>query len=433
MRTRVVSDLVLLAVVVLAACAGGDGDVVAGAPTRTAPPPVDVAAPFSLWLSADRVPPGPAEVVAVLVDHGGGDATFGVGATVDRWEDGAWVAHGQLVMCMDHWHCTARMQDAGGELATPAIGVSATVGQPGPVERFTTDGLDVGWYRISQEANEGVVASGILEVAEGAPAPAPLVALDEPAISVQPPLLAPDGGPVTLHPLIPPVAGSQSIEDVEAGVEGLSESAAVERWEAGTWVPVVEIGFEPAPAPPLHTRTVAMPALPVGDYRLVRTGPDGDHAGRFWVTDPEADEGAETAAHAGECDDEALAVPTPEVASQQSRAPMDLLFIEHRCGSADGGANLGLEPAVMSTAGSVEVDVPSGFDVRSSLAPAEVEGAPLAGAAALMIDGALVVDVPEAGCHRLVVELARDGVTARFAILLQSSHGSCPQPGDGAP
>ena len=314
MRTRAVSGFVLLAVVMLSGCAGGDGDVVAGEPADAAPPRVDATAPFSLWLSADRVPPGPVEVVAVLVNEGGGDATFGVGATVDRWEDGAWVAHRQVVMCMDHWHCTARMEGAGGELEMPALGLSAAVGRPGPVERFTTEGLDVGWYRISQEANEGVVAAGILEVAEGAPAPAPLVAVDEPAISVQPPLVAPDGSPVTLQPLIPPVAGSQRIEDVEAGVEGLSESAAVERWEAGSWVPVAEIGFEPAPAPPFFSREAALPALPVGEYRLVRAGPDGAHVGHFWVADT---------AGTAEVDDEDRPSPS-EVAAPGSRAVVTL-------------------------------------------------------------------------------------------------------------
>jgi hypothetical protein len=61
---------------------------------------------------------------------------------------------------MDHWHCTAPIERSGGSGAVLAIGLGPRKGAPRPVERFTTEGLDVGWYRISQTANEGVVARG---------------------------------------------------------------------------------------------------------------------------------------------------------------------------------------------------------------------------------------------------------------------------------
>jgi hypothetical protein len=219
--------------------------------------------------------------VAVLVNHKGVEATFGVHAKVDRWDGRKWVPYGQLVMCMDHWHCTARIQPPGGDGAVPAIGLSAHPGSPGPVERFTTDGLDVGWYRISQEANEGIVAAAIFEIAEEASAPAPLVPIDAPAISVTPAVVSSDGGEIYLYPLIPAPTGAQSREDVLEAIRGLSEDARIERWEGSSWVEVGKIHLREADDD--LARSAALPPLPEGEYQLVRERPQGPHFGRFWV------------------------------------------------------------------------------------------------------------------------------------------------------
>lgn len=142
----------------------------------------------------------------------------------------------------------------------------------------------MGWYRISQEANEGMVAAGVLEVADGSPAPAPLWPVDQAAISVQPPLVAPDGEMATLSALIPAPTGTQTIDDVGAAVQGLAEAAAIERWDDGAWAPVAAVDFaSPPPRPPDYSRTVELPALPGGAYRLIRSSPRGEHVGHFWV------------------------------------------------------------------------------------------------------------------------------------------------------
>jgi hypothetical protein len=265
----------LLTALIVAPCADDD---------QTAPldvPPALPASPFSLWLSAERVAPGPVELVAVLDNHEGVEATFGVHAKVDRWKAREWVPYGDLVMCMDHWHCTARVQPPGGVGAVPAIGLSTQPGSPGPVERFTTDGLDVGWYRISQEANEGIIAAAIFEIAEDASVPAPLVRIDAPAISVTPAVVSPDGGEIYLYPLIPAPTGAQSREDVLEAIRGLSEDARIERWEGSSWVEVGKIQLREADDN--LARSAALPPLPEGEYQLVREGPQGPHAGRFWV------------------------------------------------------------------------------------------------------------------------------------------------------
>jgi len=250
-------------------------------PGSGGPPPAS-ASPVELWLSADRVPPGAVELVAILVDHEGVDAIFGVFAEVERWDGAEWGRYGQIVMCMDHWHCTARIERSGGSVGVPAIGLAPRKGQPGPVERFTTEGLDVGWYRIMQTANEGVVATGVFQIEPRALLPAPLVDIEAPAISISPALVPPRGGEVDLYPLIPAPDGSQSREDVQRAVSGLSETARIERWDGSTWEGVDTIDLLRVPGDGLSRRAV-LPPLEEGAYRLVREGPDGTHVGHLWI------------------------------------------------------------------------------------------------------------------------------------------------------
>ncbi len=280
--TGLVASVVGLAGVasVLSAC-GTDRELGEPSGGGTEPPALP-ASPVSLWLSADSVPQGPVELVGILLNHDGVDATFGVAAAVDRWDGGEWISHAQVVMCMDHWHCTARIEPAGGDGAVPAIGLAPSVGNPGPVERFTTDGLQVGWYRISQVANEGIAASAIFEVAGAAPEPAPLVSVEAPAISVTPALLPASGAPIDLYPLIPAPSGSQSREDIERAIAGLSEIALIERWHGTGWEPAGEVQLHEIQGD-LLPRSAEVPPLAEGSYRLVRRGPGVDHVGHFWV------------------------------------------------------------------------------------------------------------------------------------------------------
>jgi hypothetical protein len=281
-RGRVIAGVVAMTIFASVAALSWWAFTTAG--DETAPsdvPPALPASPFSLWLSAERVAPGPVELVAVLINHDGVEATFGVYAKVDRWDGREWVPYGELVMCMDHWHCTARVQPPGEVDAVPAIGLSAQPGGPGPVERFTIDGLDVGWYRISQEANEGLVAAAALEVAEDVPVPALLVPVDAPAISVAPALMSPIGGEIHLFPLIPAPTGAQSLEDVQEAIRGLSEVALIERWDGSSWQAAGDVRLREADDD--ISRSAELPPLPHGEYRLVREGPDGPHIGHFWV------------------------------------------------------------------------------------------------------------------------------------------------------
>jgi len=247
---------------------------------QRAPPPLEPA-PISLWLSASRVTDKePTELIAVLVNRSGPEAIFGVAARIDRWDGGSWVPHRLLAMCLDHWFCTAEPQ-ALGDIVVNSIGLSARPGTPGPSERFSTKGLDKGWYRISQMANEGVVAAAILQVVPGAASVAPLVPVDKPAILIKPVLVKPTGATVQLLP--PLVPGVNSIGELERAVAGLAETASIERWDGHAWKPVADIALKPSPTDTL-SRNADLPALAEGDYRLVRIATNGPHTGRFWVT-----------------------------------------------------------------------------------------------------------------------------------------------------
>jgi len=256
-------------------------------PTTT--PPSEALAPLSedvsLWLSTAEAAPGDTEIVAVLLNHTGVDTTFGVAASVERWDGQEWVPHRLLAMCLDHWHCTAEPVSLDDPLDTPDIGLVAEPDSPGPPERFSTVGLAEGWYRISQTANEGDVASGVLHVVEGAEPQVPLWPTDAPAISVAPSIVSPDGGPISLSPLVPPVDGGLSIDDIEEAVEGLAEAASIERWNGSGWDPAGEVPLAADEDVGLFARSTDLPPLAPGAYRLLRTGSDEPHVGNLWVVD----------------------------------------------------------------------------------------------------------------------------------------------------
>jgi hypothetical protein len=282
-RERMIAGVVGFAVfIAVGAFAWGALRTFGDEPTVTDGPPPPPASPVTLWLSADRVPPGPVELVGMLVDHEGVHATFGVFAEVEHWDGNEWGRYGYLVMCMDHWHCTARIERSDGSGGVPDIGLGPRLGVPGPVERFTTDGLEVGWYRVSQVANEGIVATGIVRVIAGASSPAPLVSIDAPAISISPALVSPEGDEINLYPLIPAPDGSQSREDIQQAIDGLSETARIERWDGTAWDVVATVDLLRVAGDGLQ-RSAALPSLEPGEYRLVRDGPEGPHFGHFWV------------------------------------------------------------------------------------------------------------------------------------------------------
>jgi hypothetical protein len=159
---------------VLVGC--GDDAPNAGGPTTSAPtpdgtvrgtaasppPPVD-RSQAHLWLGAEVVPPGGGDLPVVLVDPTSGGDTWGVAAEVDWWDGSGWVRVDAARVCMDFWGCVGQI---GGVDAVEAIGLSAA--PVGPLTWIGADGLDPGWYRLTQTSNEGTVAAGQFEVRPGA-------------------------------------------------------------------------------------------------------------------------------------------------------------------------------------------------------------------------------------------------------------------------
>ncbi len=260
---------------------GPDGG---GTPPAGDTPPPGSSDPVSLWISAERVAPGDADLVAVLVSNDGTEATFGVYAELERWDGDSWVPTRHAGLCLAEWHCSARMQPLADDLAIEDIGLWVDAATPGPVERFTVEGLDPGWYRLSQESADGVVAHGVFEIAENAPEATPLWPVDSPAVSVQPPLLPTEGGEVALIPLVPPVDGTLDAGMLEGAMAGLDDVALVQRWGPDGWADVAEVATSPpdAVSVPGELRA-ALPALEPGAYRVLLRGNGKELMGSVWV------------------------------------------------------------------------------------------------------------------------------------------------------
>lgn len=262
---------------------GGAGG---GTPPADVPPTPEPAGAVSLWLSATRVAPGDHDLVAVLVSEDGTEATFGVPASLERWDGSSWREVRRTNMCLDHWHCTARWYppDATEVQGAEDIGLGVAAGSPGPVERFTVDGLEPGWYRVVQEAYGGVVARGVFEVAADAPEATPLWPVDSVAVSVQPPLVPADGGDVGLVPLVPPVDGTLDEGMLTGAMAGLSDRALVQRWGPEGWTEVGEVATSApdAVSVPGELRTT-LTALEPGAYRVLLRGDGKELMGSFWV------------------------------------------------------------------------------------------------------------------------------------------------------
>lgn len=260
---------------------GDDGQrVTAGpAPAPVQPPPaVDRSKPH-LWLSASAVPPAGADLAVIIVDPTAGGDTWGVAATVQRWDGERWVALDRAKVCLDFWACTGEI---GGSGDVEDIGLDGGSGM-GPLTWLRTGRLDPGWYRLVQTGNDGTVAAGQFEVRPGAPAQPPRDEAGKPHLSLEAPLRL--------------ATMSSSLAIVRPVEEG---AKLPDGWD--TWMPVIQqwngtgwtLGFmgadlnltptdDPTSGPGW---SIDLGNWPPGAYRLVLAGPTESVEGRFWVEDP---------------------------------------------------------------------------------------------------------------------------------------------------
>lgn len=229
-----------------------------------APPPV--VATTDYWVTSGQVRPGD-DLVAVAAAEGG------VVGTLSRWDGGDWAPYRLIRFCPDHWGCHGSLEPYAESYESQDLLIL-----PGTALRFSTQGLDLGWYRVGD--------SGQFEITAEAPAAAPLWPVDAPALSVSPALVPRSGGEVTLFPLAPSdTNGMLTHDDLAAVTAGMPETVAIERWEGAAWTPAVEVGLRGVEGDDL-VRYADLPGLDPGAYRLVRTGPAGSVTGNFWVATP---------------------------------------------------------------------------------------------------------------------------------------------------
>lgn len=261
-----------LSVVAALVAVGGLGSALANRepPPAETPPPPEPASAVSIWLSAESVPEG-TDMVAVVVNDSAEELVFGATAELERWDGTAWVPSGGINLCLPS--CTPPSFESAVPTMSDGWGASPTPGNPGPAMRFSTDGLDDGWYRLVQGP-----ASGVFEIADDAPAPAPLWSLDTASVQPSPALTGLRGTRVALG----------------AVTADVSDYATVERWDGAAWQPTTSVPLSrPAAAP--SDVFADIPGLEPGEFRLVLTdfedGEQGESVwGNFWVAGAETGE-----------------------------------------------------------------------------------------------------------------------------------------------
>ena len=159
-------------------------------------------------------------------------------------------------MCMDHWHCTARIESDGSG-GVPAIALGPRKGA-----RRLNGSRPRGWTSAGTGLSDGERrrrGDGDIRSRRRRAAPAPLVDVDTPAHRLSPALVSPES--VSLYPLIPAGDdGSLSREDMLQAIDGLSETATVERWDGTAWDALATVDLLRVPGDSLP-RSATLPAL----------------------------------------------------------------------------------------------------------------------------------------------------------------------------
>ena len=124
------------------------------------------------------------------------------------------------------------------------------------------------------------------------------------------------------------------------------------------------------------------------------------------------------------CPDRPPTVPTPALAVDGRTVPMDLVFVSGPCLDADGAANLGRDPAIVTVGGAVDVRASSAYEVQASLVEDGEADVPVEDTARV-VDGHIRIEMDEISCGMLTVDLVGGGMRGRFASLVEATEGSC--------
>lgn len=312
--TRAGAGVGALALVVAVAVGGS---ALRPEPDRTTgTPPPDAAGRVELWVSAEQVPPGSQVAVVAMATDPTVEASFGMDADLERWEDGAWVPVRAVDLCAAPLDCSASDPDLDSR-----PGYLVTITKHGGVGRLDAPpDLEPGAYRLTQVSAEGLSAHGRFEVAEDAPQPAPLDADDaEPLYLSQ-----------TVLRFGTTYLGASAATWFGSGYSSLTmpDTLTVRAWDPDEgWqegeavptsaVPTMDSGF---PSPSWETQA-ELPGLAAGAYRLEAETAHGTLAATFWVVG--SGPLIERATILGSYDGAPLDIPQPDVGWNEAPEPAD--------------------------------------------------------------------------------------------------------------
>ncbi|MCB0961127.1 MAG: hypothetical protein KDB04_16580 [Acidimicrobiales bacterium] len=258
------------------------------------PPPVD-RSQAHLWLSAEQVPPGGADLAVAIVDPTDSGHIWGVAATVDRWDGTAWQPLDTARLCLDLWGCVGQI---GGVDGVEQIGLDAS-----PVSLLTwlrTGQLDPGWYRLTQGDGDAAAAGQFEVRADADPLP-PAPDREGAHLTVEPMVLFASEAlrRAEPEPLLPPpstsipsdLTGQREIVVRATGAPRAWQDGRVrlERWDGGSWIDASDLqvgGISPGIEPDDPVALTLADPQP-GAYRVLVDADRVTIEGRFWVTDLE--------------------------------------------------------------------------------------------------------------------------------------------------
>ena len=119
-------------------------------------------------------------------------------------------------------------------------------------------------------------------------------------------------------------------------------------------------------------------------------------------------------------------MPAPELATRRGAEELDFLFLQYPCGNVDGAVYLGAPEKVIVVGRAVRMDTPARYVVRYSLRPDGDRPSDSWRAGRRGQDGSIALELIDAPCSALTVELVDGDVSSQFAARLATSEGDCP-------
>jgi hypothetical protein len=226
------------------------------------------ATPLRLWLTETTVPRDGRTIGVAVVNDTDQPELFGVGAGLQRWQNGGWEPTNRAVtLCVQAWQCLGEVHD-GPTAGVRLIGLEAHPSSVGPLLLLHLGPLEPGRYRLIQAASSGATATASFDVApngSGSVAASPLDDVIGHQLQIDPAVLTSGDQDVTVHTMPATINGaSPPTPPAGAPVE-------IERWSGTGWRHAAESTLRSTSEP--GSFSLRPPLLSPGAYRLtVRDG-----------------------------------------------------------------------------------------------------------------------------------------------------------------